>query len=345
MTIDERIRAFEELSRHLQDVLSNKSGNEKLRQQIENEQHYNAWFIPVFVRQAIDAIARMLDKHQIKDWIEPYRERLSSQKAVRVGVIMAGNIPLVGFHDFLCVLISGHVFVGKLSSHDANLLPLIAEILCEIEPRFKEKILFCEEKLSPVERIIATGSNNTARHFSYYFQQYPTIIRKHCNSVAILEGNESDEALKGLADDICLYFGLGCRSVSKIYVPEHYSFHRLFSALDNYKNIFSQHHKYLNNLEYQKTVHLLNASPFLDQGIIMLKENNALSSPIGIVHYQYYKNRESVSEETDSQGNALQCISCHKNGFVPLGQTQFPKLDNYANGINTLLFLSQKPAP
>ncbi|MDR1181578.1 MAG: hypothetical protein LBL13_06340, partial [Bacteroidales bacterium] len=255
MTLNERITAFERLSSYLQDTLNDKIGNAKLKQQIEQEQNYNAWFIPVFVKKAILAIAEMTDKKQIESWTQPYKEMLSAQEtSLRVGVIMPGNIPLVGFHDFLSVLISGHTFIGKLSSNDAHLLPIIAEMLCEIEPRFTNRITFCSNKISPIDMIIVTGSNNAARHFSYYFQKYPSIIRKHCNSIAILDGNESDEELRKLADDIFLYFGLGCRSVSKVYVPDKYSFQRLFAALDAYQDILSQHHKYLNNLEYQKTV-------------------------------------------------------------------------------------------
>jgi hypothetical protein len=193
--------------------------------------------------------------------------------------------------------------------------------------------------------IIATGSNHAARHFSYYFQQYPSIIRKHCNSIAILDGNESEEDLKGLADDIFLYFGLGCRSVSKIYVPKSYSFDRLFAALDTYKEIATQHNKYLNNLEYQKTVHLLNAVPFLDQGIVIFKQENSLASPIGVIHYQYYDDMDTVLKEISFFGEAIQCIVGNAKqhaSFVHWGKTQFPKLNDYANGIDTLDFLTRK---
>ena len=285
----------------------------------------------------------MLDKEELTQWILPYRDILKTQNSsLRIGVIMAGNIPMVGFHDFISVLISGHTFVGKLSSDDSHLLPIIADILCEIEPSFSDKIEFCPDKLTKIDRLIATGGNNAASYFSYYFRKYPSIIRKHCNSIAVLNGNESNEELKKLADDVFLYFGMGCRSVSKIYIPQKYNFDRLFSAFDTYKDIVNQHNKYLNNLEYQKTVHLLNCVPFLDMGVIILKENTSLASPIGLIHYQYYDDLDTVLKEISLLGDELQCIACNaieNSSFVRLGQTQFPKIYNYANGINTLDFL------
>jgi len=344
MTVEERILSFSKLADCLQNTLKNKRfGSQKLRKQIEDEHNHNAWFIPFFVQKSITAIVQMLNKEQLNLWILPYQNDINtSQTSLQVGVVMAGNIPLVGFHDFLSVLMCGHTFVGKLSSQDARLLPIIAEILCKIEPRFKDKIKFCYDKLGKINKIIATGSDNSANYFAYYFQKYPSIIRKHCNSIAILDGNESDEELKKLADDVFLYFGLGCRSVSKIYIPKKYNFEALFTAFNSYKNIVNQHNKYLNNLEYQKTVHLLNSVPFLDNEIIICKENSALASPVGVLHYQYYNNLDTILNEISLLGDELQCVSSNaikKSSFVNLGQTQFPKLGDYANGINTLEFL------
>jgi hypothetical protein len=344
MSLNKRISAFEQLSIRLQNTIDEKiTGDNQLKQQITQEQIYNPWFIPPFVSRAIGAIAYMLDGKQIRQWILPYQDLLSAQQtSLRTGVIMAGNIPLAGFHDFISVLMAGHTFTGKLSSNDAHLLPVIAEMLCDIEPDFNDKIIFCPDKLPPVDRIIATGSNNAARHFSFYFQKYPSILRKHCNSLAVLDGSESDEDLKNLSDDIFLYFGLGCRSVSKIYVPYNYSFERLFTALDTYKDIATQHNKYLNNLEYQKTVHLLNAVPFLDMGILIFKEDTALASPIGIVHYQYYDDKDIVLKEIASYGETLQCVVGNAGkDAIPFGKAQYPTLNDYANGIDTLYFLTK----
>ena len=344
MTIEERILAFDQLSSCLKNTLDNKQGGcQKLIQQVEQEHIYNPWFIPLFVEKSINAIAQMLKKEELTKWISPYIAMLEEvQTPLRIGTVMAGNIPAVGFHDFLSVTMAGHVFVGKLSSQDAHLLPIMAEMLCEIEPRFSDKIEFCSDKLGKIDRLIATGSNNAASYFSYYFQKYPSIIRKHCNSIAVLDGNESEEELKKLADDVFLYFGMGCRSVSKIYVPKNYNFEPLFAAFDTYKDIVNHHNKYLNNLEYQKTVHLLNSVPFLDQGIIICKESTALASPIALVHYQYYDDLDVVLKEISLLGDELQCAASNtvdNSSFVRLGKTQFPKPDNYANGIDTLRFL------
>jgi hypothetical protein len=344
MTVTERILSFEKLAICLKDTLEDKqTGSQKLRRQIEEEYNHNAWFIPFFVQKSIGAIIQMLDREKLTQWISPYKDRIENAKiSLRIGVIMAGNIPLVGFHDFLSVIMAGHTFVGKLSSQDAHLLPIIAEILCEIEPRFKDKIEFCPDKLGKIDRLIATGSNNAANYFGYYFQKYPSIIRKHCNSIAVLDGNESEDDLKKLADDVFLYFGLGCRSVSKIYIPRNYNFEPLFTTFNSYQDIINQHNKYLNNLEYQKTVHLLNAVPFLDMGVIICKENTALASPIAVLHYQYYDDLDSVVKETSSLGDELQCVASNainNASFVRLGETQFPQIEDYANGINTLEFL------
>jgi hypothetical protein len=343
MTIHERIAAFETLSIRLHDTLQ-EGKTSKLKQQIEQEHSYNPWFIPIFVQNAIAAIVSMLDGNKLKQWIAPYQSNMeSAQKGLRIGVVMAGNIPLVGFHDFLSVLIAGHTFVGKLSSHDAHLLPIIAQMLCESEPRFAESIEFCSGKLTSIDRLIATGGDNAMGLFAHYFQQYPTIIRKHCNSIAILDGTETEEELKKLADDIFLYFGLGCRSVSKIYIPLNYDFTVLFQAMDSYKNIMNQHSNYLNNIEYQKAVHLLNSIPFFDQGISLFKEESALASPIGIIHYQYYDKIESLVSSVLSLGEKLQCIMSNaiRHPFVfRLGESQYPQLINYANGIDTMQFLA-----
>ena len=344
MRIDEQISAFAELAACLNDTLENKKkGNQKLKQQIAQEHNHNAWFTPFFVKKSIAAITHMLDEKQLKQWLLPYRNQIeNTNTSLKVGVVMAGNIPLVGFHDFLSVLITGHIFMGKLSSQDAQLLPLIAEILCEIEPRFTEKIQFRNNKFRNIDRLIATGNNKTANYMEFYFQNTPSIIRKHCNSIAILDGNESEEDLKNLADDVFLYFGLGCRNVSKIYIPQEYNFEPLFAAFNSYKKIMNKHNKYLNNLEYQKTIHLLNAVPFLDQGIIICKENADFNSPISVLHYQYYDDLDMTVKGIDLSHNEIQCAASNavkSPSFVGLGQTQIPTLEDYANGINTLEFL------
>jgi hypothetical protein len=336
--------AFNRLSKMIFDTLSSsEKADRELTQQIENEYIHNPWFIPFFVKKALEEIAKMLQAENLQQWMLPYQNAIENQKNChRIGVIAAGNIPLVCFHDFLSVLLCGHSFVGKLSSNDNRLLPVLSKILCEIEPQFASKIEFCEEKLTPVDKLIVTGDNHTAQHFARYFQQYPLLIRKHCNSVAVLDGSESPQELLALADDIMLYFGLGCRNISKIYIPENYDFSLLFTALDAYKDICKAHHKYLNNLEYQKVTHLINCIPFLDQGICILKENIDLDSPISVIHYEYYIEKEEVIKMLSQLGETLQCTLsniAHFPACFPLGQAQQPTLTNYANGLDTVEFV------
>ncbi len=351
MNIEERIQAFVKLgnvlkNRNKNDICENSdvlnAAIEKMEFLIQNEYIHHSWFISEFIEVALKGIVGMLSEEKLRAWLSAYPFLSKKTACHRIGVVMAGNIPFVAFHDFLCVLLAGDIFVGKLSSNDKHLLPGIAEILCTIEPRFTSFIVFKESKLEQIDKIIATGSNNSARYFEYYFAKYPSIIRKHCNSVAILDGSENDDDLKGLTDDICLYFGLGCRSISKLYVPEGYNFTPLFEHLNRYKPIFEMHHSYMNNLEYQKTIHLINLIPFFDQGIMIFKAHSSLASAISVVHYEYYSEREKVEEIIEKECDTIQCIACGRsklNDKVPLGYTQFPEVHDYANKIDTLAFL------
>ena len=317
---------------------------EKWREAVANEHFYHSWFIPEFVDEAVAALVSMMegpDGKALERWAEAYPALAGKKKSRRIGVIMAGNIPLVGFHDFLCTFVAGDLFVGKMSSNDTRLWPILLEMLCLIEPEAASYVSLTDGRLEQVDAVIATGSNNSSRYFEAYFGKYPHIIRKHCNGVAVLDGNESEEELQGLAKDICLYFGLGCRNVAKIYLPEKYDFKPLFDAIDTFKPIYSVHHSYLNNLEYQKTVHLINSIPFLDQGICMFKENEAFASPISVVHYSYYTSLDEVWEQLRT--DEVQCVATRLAAPIPhvaLGETQYPSLTHYANGVDTMEFLT-----
>lgn len=350
MDTEKRIKAFVELGKTLNNrkkiIQTNSNPSltivlNNFENSLENEHQFNPWFISLFVEEAVKSIIKMLDENAIKKWVSKYplKEKKHSN---RIGVIMAGNIPMVGFHDFMCVLLAGDVFIGKLSTNDTHLLPDLSEILCHIEPEFKNYIHFTDDKLPAVDKIIATGSNNSARYFNYYFSKYPCIIRKHCNSVALLDGSESEEELSALVNDMALYFGLGCRSVSKIFVPQNYEFCTLFRLLDNFKSVYQAHHTYLNNLEYQKTIHLLNKIPFYDQGIMMFKEHPSAASPISVIHYEYYKDTEFLWDQLRLSLDDIQCILSNRikiNNTLRLGQSQFPEVWEYANNIDTLSFL------
>jgi len=349
MNLEQRIKAFAKLGEALRDEIRNP------KSEIRN--HTNGWFTSENITTAIFSIANNLTKEKLEKWLEKYQITNHQSPITNhqsVGVIMAGNIPLVGFHDFLCVLISGNIFVGKLSSDDKILLPKIAEILIEIEPKFKEKIFFVENfhiSKSPKLSIrnpkffIATGSDNSARYFEYYFEKYPSIIRKNRNSIAILNGSETPEEMRGLGKDVFQYFGLGCRNVSKIFVPEKYDFDIFFKAIYEYQNVINNN-KYANNYDYNKTVYLMSKYKILDNGFLLLKEDNALTSPVAVVFYEYYKNIKSLEEKLIEEQNKIQCIvfnsqfhSTLERARVRCGNAQSPELWDYADGVDTLNFL------
>lgn len=352
MTLQERINAFVKLGNFLSHF--KKKGNENIHfdskvsfyeifnNLISNAFTHNPWFIENNIRLAIGAIADTLTLENLEKWLKHYPElkkELTNRK--RVGVVMAGNIPLVGFHDMLSVLISGNIFIGKLSSKDNELLKTIGEFLKFIQPEFKNYIFLIEGLLKNFDAIITTGSNNTSRYFEYYFGKYPNIIRKNRNSGAILSGNETMNELRKLADDIFQYFGLGCRNVSKLFVPENYDFSIFFKAIEHYNFIY-EHYKYANNYDYNKTIYLMNNIPFLDNGFVLLKEDHGFSSPIASLYYQYYSNKKSLAEHLESHKNKIQCIVTSDKYFhvtINWGKTQKPKLWDYADNIDTLKFL------
>ena len=309
---------------------------------IEDAKLVNAWFTEENVRHAIVSISGMLERDNIERWLIPYMDRLSAEKQPKkTGVVMAGNIPLVGFHDFFCVLMSGNRFYGKVSSDDPGLLKKISEVLITIEPDFKEYIELTGEKLSGFDAIIATGSDNTSRYFKFYFEQYPHIIRKNRNGLAILNGMESRDELIALGEDIFRYFGRGCRNVSKIFVPENYNFNELVKAFESYSQV-QDHRKYMNNYDYNKSILILNKTPFIDNGFVIIKEDETLVSPISVLNVGYYKKTEEVSDFIDTYKDKIQCVVTNSPDFkntIPIGKSQFPELWDYADGIDTMDFL------
>lgn len=307
---------------------------------IRNEHLHNPWFTERFVRLALEGIARMLQPETLRDWLKNY-PGAGSQPPKKIGVVMAGNIPLVGFHDFLCVLLSGNRFVGKTSSKDDRLLRKVAELLIHLRPGLEEHILFTDQYLKDVDAVIATGSDNTARYFEYYFRNTPHIIRKNRNGVAVLNGSENREDLRLLGQDVFTYFGLGCRNVTKLYVPENFDLTRIMEVWEPDDEI-ALHHKYQNNIEYHRAVYLMNSIPFLDNGGVLLKEDPGLSSPIGVVYYEKYSELERVLESLKINREQIQCtVSVDETveNRVKPGQSQFPSPGDYADGIDTMQFL------
>ncbi|MBE7442150.1 MAG: acyl-CoA reductase [Flavobacteriales bacterium] len=347
MTLEKRINAFAELGSFLTQFGSNLKNDQliKINEQfyesfehlIHNQKQFNGWFIPENVLLAVNAWAKILTKTNLEKWLSNYSIPETVPK--RVGVIMAGNIPLVGFHDFLSVLITGNHVVAKTSKDDSTLINKIAEVLIAIEPELKSCITFAE-KLENFEAVIATGSNNTARYFEYYFGKYPNIIRKNRNSVAVLTGNETKEELSALGNDIFQYFGLGCRNVSKLYVPENYSFNGFFEAIYDFSWV-TNNNKYANNYDYNRAVYLLGSNALLDNNFVLLKEEQNLSSPVSVVHYEYYQTLEQVAKQLHEQSNEIQCVLSQHNlpNSFKLGQSQEPELWDYADGVDTIEFL------
>ena len=308
--------------------------------QIKIAQENNSWFTKDNIIFTLNSWSKSLNKKNLTNFIESVD--LSKLSTKKVAVIMAGNIPLVGFHDFLSVLISGHSVVVKQSSNDKHLLPFLAKYLEYVEEGFKGKITFTEEKLTDFDAVIATGSDNTARYFEFYFKNKPNIIRKSRNSVAVLTGKETEEDFIKLSDDVFQYFGLGCRSVSKLYVPKGYNFDPFFTGMYAKKDMINNA-KYANNYDYNKAVYLMSLFDLLENGFLMIKEDESYSSPIATMFYEYYENEVDLKIKLQQDKEKIQCIVAKNfiENEVAFGQTQHPTLTDYADGVNTLDFLSK----
>lgn len=309
-----------------------------LSETIALAKHHNGWFTPENIHFALQGWGELLTEEHLTQWLSNYN--LDQNQPKKVAIIMAGNIPLVGFHDFLAVLITGNSVQAKLSSNDKALLPLISKYLIEIEPSLKDRITFTEEKLDKFDAVIATGSNNTARYFEHYFGKGPNIIRKNRNSVAVLTGNETTHELTALGEDIFRYYGLGCRSVSKLFVPENYNFEAFFKALFEYNPIMNSA-KYANNYDYNKAVYLMSEFKLLENGFLILKEDESYSSPIASLFYEVYDSLENLKEKLSKEDDKIQCVVSNIDivNEIAFGQTQSPKLSDYADGVDTVDFL------
>ncbi|WGK64549.1 acyl-CoA reductase [Croceiramulus getboli] len=351
MQIQERINAFAKAGQFLSQFttqgyqkVAGLQGNDRFYEPmvevIERAHHHNGWFTRDQVLFALEGWAALLRKEALEQWTSNYQ--LQPEKQQRVAIIMAGNIPMVGFHDFLCVLMSGHQLIAKTASNDAQLIPLIANYLLEVAPAWEDQIEFTEDRIHKRDAVIATGSDNTARYFEYYFKDIPSIIRKNRNSVALLTGSESDLELTALGEDIFRYYGLGCRNVSKLMVPRDYDFQSLFQAIYPWKYLIEET-KYHNNYDYNKAVFLMSEFTFLDNGFLIIKEDNSYSSPIGTLFYEYYDDLDSAHAQLEKDKDRIQCIvgQSTQEAIIPFGTTQRPGLTDYADGVDTLKFLEQ----
>lgn len=297
----------------------------------------NPWFIPEFIEQAATAIStQYLDKDKLKAWTTQYKVTALNDHPKRVGLVMAGNIPMVGFHDMLCIFVSGHRQLIKLSSKDDVLIPHLVSKLIEWDNEVEELIEFAD-KLTNCEAYIATGSNNSSRYFDYYFGKFPHIIRRNRTSVAVLDGTENSHEMEALADDVQMYFGLGCRNVTKLYVPEGYNFEPLLQALNKYEH-FMDYHKYRHNYDYQLALLMMGNKMYMTNGATLLNQNVSLFTAISQLHYQFYTDSEQLMETLEGNTD-IQCIVSRST--VPFGAAQTPSLTDYADGIDTMKFLVQ----
>ena len=300
--------------------------------------YYNPWFTFDNLALAWKGFLRYLNKQNLESWISNYD--FSNVQPKRVGVVMAGNIPMVGIHDFICVLISGHILVAKLSSQDEVLIKFIAQKLIELEPEFEKRILFVDQ-LKDIDAVIATGSDNTARYFEFYFSMYPHIIRKNRTSIAVLNGEETAEELEALGDDIFTYFGMGCRNVSKIFLPVGQSIEGLFRHWENYRRL-ADHHKYANNYHYQRSIMFVNMQSFHDNGFAIFVENERFVSPLAVVYVSHYSDIRELENQLVFLSGKLQCIICKEGvlmGTNKFGTAQTPEVTDYADNVDTLDFL------
>jgi hypothetical protein len=350
MSLAKRIESFETLGLFLsqfsesgfeeRNLPLNADFKEPFEMLINRAQETNPWFDKKQIYFSLENWSSALKKSSLDKWLDPYDIEDNPSAIQTIAVIMAGNIPLVGFHDFLSVLVSGHKIQIKLSSNDCHFIPMIARFLKTQNSDFKDKIEIVDKELSEYDAVIATGSDNTSRYFDYYFGKYPNIIRHNRNSVAVLSGNESPEELVNLGDDIFQYFGLGCRNVSKIYVPRDYDFDKLFKALYDFKDL-TNNQRYMNNFDYNKAVFLMSQSKnMLENGFVLLKEDRNFSSPIATVFYEFYDSKEELQEHLDQNKDRIQCVvGGETSPYINFGLAQKPGLEDYADGIDTINFL------
>ncbi len=356
MTIQQRTNAFVKLGLYLNHLAANKEQSNEFtaldalyysdaQELFSILKLQNGWFTESNVRTAFKALSAQLEHSKMQKWLAAYSLESELETPKKIGLVMAGNIPLVGFHDFLVVLITGNHAVIKLSSDDKVLLPFVFKMLCSIEPLFANAVIFEENRLGHLDAVIATGSGNTARYFDYYFKSIPHIIRKNRNSVTVLDGNESASQLQGLGEDVFSYFGLGCRNVSKLFIPVGYDLNAFFTAIFPFQEIIN-HNKYANNFDYNRAVYLMGKDKegLLENGFLFLVKSNQYASPVAVLFYEYYTNLVQLNAQLEDDKDKIQCIVSAnkeiKNG-IPFGKAQSPDLWDYADNIDTLKFLIQ----
>lgn len=347
MQLAQRIDAFVALGSYLRQAALGQPSDapaERLVQALVLAQQQNPWFSPENLRRALSAWADLLQPATLHQWLAAYPS-IDTRTPRTVGTILAGNLPMVGFHDMLSVLVAGHNLVAKLSSKDQVLMTAVAQTLLHIEPRFAQRLQLTEGLLKGFDAVIATGSDNSNRYFDFYFKKYPHLIRGNRHSVAILRGDEQPEELALLGTDIFSYFGLGCRNVSKLYLPQGFDLGRLFEAFAPWQHL-AQHNKYQNNFDYHRAIYLMNRIEHQANGFVILRPEASLASSIAVVHYEFYTDLKRTHAALAMQQHQLQCVVAKRDMYphaVAFGQAQSPQLWDYADQVDTLAFLQQLP--
>ncbi len=343
LKFEERFEAWKSLGARLSAFLEESTRESdkwsmSLLKAINTSVHHNGWFEKSQVLHALGEWSKALSASSLTEWTNQYTlDHFNPKKAKQVGIVMAGNVPMVGMHDLLTVTLCGHRALVKMSSDDNQLIPAL------LKDSIIESQIEWVERLQNMDAVIATGSDNTARYFETYFGKYPHIIRKNRKSVAVLTGNETEDQLQALGEDVFRYFGLGCRSVSKLYLPKEFDLDRIFGSWLPFQDVV-QNHKYANNYDYHRAILLMDRKEFLENGFVVLKEGESYSTPVSMVHYERYQSIESVFETLLKDRDSLQCIASNESHpalpIVPLGSTQSPTLWDYADGVDTIEFLN-----
>ncbi|SHF85940.1 acyl-CoA reductase [Chryseobacterium sp. OV279] len=341
MNIENQVLGLIKLSEYIKEFLAKDSADyndhdNEFESLLKRSEIENPWFTMENQKFALNEWTQLLTQENINNWIGNYSVSKASK---RVGLILAGNIPLVGFHDVISVVLSGHIPLIKLSSKDKRMVPFLLEKWNE----FSGGTIPFEfvERLENFDAVIATGSNNTARYLEYYFKDHLSIIRKNRTSAAVLKGDETPEELQLLAEDIFRYFGLGCRNVTRIFIPEDFVIDRLFESFTGFQDIIN-HHKYANNYDYNRAVYLLNRDLFWDNNFVMLKEDDKLFSPLSVINFSRYSSLDEVKSFLAENEGDIQCIVAKEElglDSIPFGEAQHPALDTYADNVDTMKFL------
>ena len=342
MNLNNRITLFVKLGRFFSDYINNNLESlekNKFDKAINESILHNSFFSKKNILKSLLSWSNVLTKKSIDDFLSNYLIK-NKKREKKIAIIMAGNIPLVGFHDFFCVIISGNFAVIKLSSKDSHLFKFILSFLVKENPDFDTKFDVVESKLQIFDAVIATGNNISANQFELYFKKYPKIIRRNRHSIAILNGNETKKEIELLANDIFYYYGLGCRNVSKIFIPNNYNLDILFKSFVLWNEVINKN-SYANNYNYYRAIYLLNKEVFFDNGFVLLKESEKIGSPVGTIYFEYYKSDNQIKEMIKKNNEKIQCIVSNNNypKTIKFGETQMPNLNDFADDIDTFNFL------